>query len=87
MKPGPSMAFAATLALTKETSALAVARRAYHLWEMEGRPHGSDLQHWLQAETEIALELAQAIANAPGAPRLMLDKSESGESPRAGRCV
>src|SRR4051812_23413660 len=32
----------------------AVSRRAYELWEKDGRPEGSDLRHWLQAEQELA---------------------------------
>jgi hypothetical protein len=28
------------------------AERAYQIWESEGRPHGRDVQHWLQAEAE-----------------------------------
>lgn len=31
-----------------------VAERAYALWEMDERPHGRDLDHWLQAERELA---------------------------------
>jgi hypothetical protein len=31
----------------------AISRRAYELWEKEGRPEGSDLRHWLQAEQEL----------------------------------
>jgi Protein of unknown function (DUF2934) len=27
---------------------------AYALWEMEGRPHGEDLRHWLTAEAIVA---------------------------------
>jgi hypothetical protein len=34
-----------------------IAWRAYELWEAEGRPHGSELQHWLRAETELIAEL------------------------------
>jgi hypothetical protein len=30
-----------------------ISRRAYELWEQEGRPEGSDLRHWLQAEREL----------------------------------
>src|SRR5687768_7686141 len=36
-------------------SAAAVSRRAYELWEKEGRPQGSDLRHWLQAEQECGM--------------------------------
>jgi hypothetical protein len=27
-----------------------IAKMAYHLWEKRGRPHGSDMQDWLEAE-------------------------------------
>jgi hypothetical protein len=30
-----------------------IAKRAYDLWELEGRPAGRDLDHWLRAEIEI----------------------------------
>lgn len=30
-----------------------VSRRAYAIWEGEGRPEQCDLSHWLQAETEV----------------------------------
>jgi len=29
-----------------------IRTRAYSIWEAEGRPHGRDLDHWLQAEME-----------------------------------
>lgn len=31
----------------------AVSRRAYEIWENEGRPEGCELRHWLQAEQEL----------------------------------
>jgi hypothetical protein len=34
-------------------SAEAISRRAYELWEQDGRPDGNDLRHWLQAEKEL----------------------------------
>ena len=30
-----------------------VKKRAYELWEREGRPHGKDKEHWSQAEEEL----------------------------------
>jgi len=30
-----------------------IARRAYRIWEGEGRPSGKDLEHWLRAEAEM----------------------------------
>jgi hypothetical protein len=32
-----------------------IAERAYRLWESEGRPHGRAVDHWLQAEAELAI--------------------------------
>jgi hypothetical protein len=29
-----------------------VASRAYRLWEQAGKPHGRDLEFWIQAEAE-----------------------------------
>jgi hypothetical protein len=33
----------------------AISRRAYELWEQEGKPEGGDLRHWLQAEQELGV--------------------------------
>jgi len=30
-----------------------IHRRAYEIWESEGRPHGRDKIHWLVAEAEL----------------------------------
>jgi hypothetical protein len=27
-----------------------IAETAYYLWEKRGRPHGSDMQDWIEAE-------------------------------------
>jgi hypothetical protein len=34
----------------------AIRTRAYLIWEQQGRPHGKELVHWLQAEAEMAAE-------------------------------
>jgi hypothetical protein len=31
-----------------------IARRAYGIWETAGQPQGKALDHWLQAESELA---------------------------------
>jgi len=31
-----------------------IRERAYSLWERDGRPHGRQMDHWLQAERELA---------------------------------
>jgi hypothetical protein len=30
-----------------------IAKRAFEIWERQGRPAGCDLEHWLQAEAEL----------------------------------
>jgi hypothetical protein len=30
-----------------------VSRRAFEIWQEAGQPNGHDLEHWLQAETEL----------------------------------
>jgi hypothetical protein len=30
-----------------------IRRRAYEIWEQEGRPTGEDMRHWLQAWLEL----------------------------------
>jgi Protein of unknown function (DUF2934) len=39
-----------------------IARKAYELWEQAGR-HGSDVDHWLEAERQIRMEQS---GNKPG---------------------
>lgn len=31
-----------------------IKERAYAIWEGEGRPHGREKEHWVQAERELA---------------------------------
>lgn len=30
-----------------------IAKRAYAIWEQEGRPKGREMEHWLRAEAEL----------------------------------
>jgi hypothetical protein len=32
-----------------------ILRRAYEIWEHEGRPHGRDKAHWFLAEAELSV--------------------------------
>jgi hypothetical protein len=43
-----------------------IARRAYELWEAEGRPDGRHHEHWLQAEQELGLEAPEPADPHPG---------------------
>ncbi|WP_409527034.1 DUF2934 domain-containing protein [Rhizobium sp. BK650] len=45
-----------------------IRQRAYEIWEREGRPHGEDMKHWLQAFQEIAAS-AQADDQTAKKPR------------------
>jgi hypothetical protein len=46
-----------------------IEERAYALWESDGRPHGRNLDHWLQAEAEImaARDIGPAVNPPPPA--------------------
>lgn len=45
-------------------TAEAISRRAYELWEQEGRPADRDLHHWLRAEQELRTDREDKGANA-----------------------
>lgn len=32
-----------------------IQKKAYHIWETEGKPHGKDWDIWLRAEKEVCL--------------------------------
>ena len=42
-------------------------RRAYELWEMEGRPEGKDKEHWSRAESEPSSDDGGRTFGADGA--------------------
>jgi hypothetical protein len=44
-----------------------IARRAYAIWEREGRPNGGELDHWLRAEAELAAPPRADIPKVPSA--------------------
>jgi len=43
-----------------------IAEWAYQMWEHQGKPHGCDVVHWLQAEQEImsSMERSEALRKA-----------------------
>lgn len=45
-----------------------IRKRAYELWEAEGRPEGREIDHWLQAVHEVAADGKTAAPRAR-APR------------------
>ncbi len=42
-----------------------IAKRAYTIWEIEGRPSGRALDHWLRAEAEVQAEVTKSMPAAP----------------------
>lgn len=47
-----------------------IGTRAYELWEKEGRPHGRDLAHWLEAERMLQQQATVPVAAPRGGARL-----------------
>ncbi|MDY3551353.1 DUF2934 domain-containing protein [Gemmata sp. JC717] len=35
-----------------------IAARAAEIWDRKGRPHGQDVQNWMEAEAELRTEFA-----------------------------
>lgn len=55
-----------------------ISERAYDLWLEAGRPHGSDVDHWLRAQREIEAQ-ERAVAGAetlPNAEEAAFDAAE-----------
>lgn len=42
-----------------------IRSRAYELWEIEGKPHGSHERHWLEATNQIETETTSAMPAKP----------------------
>ena len=63
-----------------------IAKRAYAIWEREGRPHGRDLEHWLTAEFLARTESRPAQASESGAaPKDPSDLNRRGSRRRSPR--
>ncbi|WP_271894316.1 DUF2934 domain-containing protein [Candidatus Phyllobacterium onerii] len=55
-----------------------VQKRAYELWEQQGRPDGKHEEHWKQAEQEFSEE--EGFASGPSSRKL---DHNSGIAPRS----
>jgi len=62
-----------------------VRQRAFTLWEAAGKPHGQDLDHWLQAEREIIGEKKPAKTAKAGRPRKAAAKSPLADTVKAAK--
>jgi HSP20 family protein len=56
-----------------------IMRRAYDIFEKNGRLHGRDLDHWLQAERELLWKPAVELREADG--EFVLEAAVSGVNP------
>ena len=57
--------------------------RAYAIWLDEGRPHGRDADHWLQAERAILAEAAAVVDVAPVVAVVKAPRKTTNAKPRA----
>lgn len=65
-------------------TAEAISRRAYELWEQEGRPESRDLHHWLRAEQQLLAEQNRgSAANANSSAARAPSMDQPLQSPRA----
>jgi hypothetical protein len=44
-----------------DEQAIAIAKRAYELWEADGRPHGRSDEYWIQAEREFGFARGEDV--------------------------
>ena len=62
-----------------ELTRMSVERRAYELWQAAGRPEGTGLAHWLQAELELgvipAVEPSDPFKTLPEFARAIADET------------
>jgi hypothetical protein len=42
-----------------------IAMRAYEKWCKRGRPHGTDMQDWYEAEAELRAEMGRGVGATP----------------------
>ncbi|MCW2392742.1 hypothetical protein M2336_001105 [Sphingobium sp. B1D7B] len=54
-----------------------ISKRAYELWEAEGRPHGRDREHWEQVEQEVLSQQQQQAASPADDADLSLPQEQS----------
>ena len=57
--------------MAEKRQSKSIAQRAYELWEKAGKPHGRDLEHWFQAEIEVAKQSRRRQAASSNGPEAM----------------
>jgi len=64
-----------------------IAKRAYALWEQEGRPHGRDLEHWGRAERELTVPGSELSAGSVSTASPVESPASAAKSLRKPRLV
>jgi hypothetical protein len=59
-----------------------ILRRAYEIWENEGRPHGRDKAHWFLAEAEVSNDAPPATVE-PSTPKRKPSSASSSTKQRS----
>ena len=65
----------------------AVRKRAYDIWEREGRPHGRDFEHWVRAQVELTAEVIPAADIRLAAPPRPSAKTAKAAAPKRSRAA
>lgn len=84
MNSNPSSSPSASAVSSPGTAVDSVARRAYEIWEQEGRPEGCELQHWLRAEQEINRSANQGQIGSGFSPTAITTNGASDVHPLQG---
>jgi trimethylamine:corrinoid methyltransferase-like protein len=57
---------------------LLIEKRAYEIWESEGRPDGREQEHWHKAVREVEAKSLEPVVSDAGAPTAAPKKSRPG---------
>jgi len=68
-----------------QTRIAQIQRRAYEIWERNGRIAGCQLDHWLQAEQELAEQFALPAAGQEGTAGWRRSRPSSRKAPSADK--
>jgi hypothetical protein len=55
-----------------------VRERAYHLWEVDGKPHGRDVEYWERARELVGMEESAGSGQLPNPQKASASPRKSG---------
>jgi hypothetical protein len=62
--------------MMEQDLAAQIRLRAFHLWELEGRPEGRERIHWVRAEAEVREKMQPARGFAPKLHRIVVSNDK-----------